>query len=1000
MKLDKENISKILSLWTHVEALTPFDLDKDMLRSLQPDSSEGHGMSLFTWDQNDKRQRDRLQVELNKLPQGGTDRNRFIRLFSICLGVVPRNEFTSRAESLLRSKLLDISQDLTDFASEETKTNDLICLGVLRANHFGKLVKGTMMPSFALAELYNLSKKANGEEVSESLTETVSFLSNYSERFLSLESPGNFIKKNKSDKDFFGTGVHRLKKTELLPGEESAKELTDLVQAGPTMDLEKLDALCKEWLKFAGLGPNYQIWVTINHYEYPRSLTLDFMNSPYIRFLESQMKRMKVEEPGKILSPVNQRFFRLAYDNTVRKDVLAEPDKFLELASPTKMPFGRWPSKNDQFLVPSQQIAVAGMIDCDPYYPIVSVNGPPGTGKTTILKEVIAEIIIKRAFLLSRITDIGTETIFTDRPGHMGASVPVLNAEYSADFTILVASNNNNAVENITKELPYEYGFSESSDYFPELANALNRTQDAWGFLSAPLGKIDNWTAFWKTLFSVNKKLPGSPSFLARVIDKEIEKEGGAAGVRKAWAREREKFQTLLKSVTDKLKSKVTLYKEDREKFAKIEAPKLEKFRDLFFGEETEEDKNPFDFSGKYKNENHTARLYTDPQLDSERTRLFLSALRLHKLVILAKKREFVDGIRGAIEVNVHDLPSPYRPEFLGTISFLVPVISTTFAASAYRFLNFGTASLPWVIVDEASQATPQSAFLLMQKAKRFIVLGDPMQLQPVVTLPYAISELLCGKDDFLRKWSPHLRSLQQLSDGTQDYGAWVGAYETRIWSGLPLRLQRRSHPPMFNICNEIAYSGQMVLPEKMKLSEVPEEFIQSFWLDVQPKVPSESNSVSDEVEVLGEIFGYLERELLQKYFSGQLSEKKSILVCTPFRTCAYQLRKTYGKYEGSWIKVERVGTVHTLQGKQSDIVIFILGSKTGNKGFGARSWATAAPNLFNVAVSRAKETLIVVGNLQDWKAHSFVETVLRYLESYGRGVLSSASLHSENNAR
>ena len=64
---------------------------------------------------------------------------------------------------------------------------------------------------------------------------------------------------------------------------------------------------------------------------------------------------------------------------------------------------------------------------------------------------------------------------------------------------------------------------------------------------------------------------------------------------------------------------------------------------------------------------------------------------------------------------------------------------------------------LPWVIVDEASQATPQSALLLMQKTKRLIVVGDPMQLRPVVTLPESLSELLCGKDELLRKWSPHL---------------------------------------------------------------------------------------------------------------------------------------------------------------------------------------------------------------------------------------------------
>lgn len=64
----------------------------------------------------------------------------------------------TRAEHLLRSNLLDISQDLSDFSAEEQRTDDLICLGVLRANHFGKISMGTVEPSYALCELVNLNK--------------------------------------------------------------------------------------------------------------------------------------------------------------------------------------------------------------------------------------------------------------------------------------------------------------------------------------------------------------------------------------------------------------------------------------------------------------------------------------------------------------------------------------------------------------------------------------------------------------------------------------------------------------------------------------------------------------------------------------------------------------------------------------------------------------------------------------------------------------------------
>lgn len=63
----------------------------------------------------------------------------------------------------------------------------------------------------------------------------------------------------------------------------------------------------------------------------------------------------------------------------------------------------------------------------------------------------------------------------------------------------------------------------------------------------------------------------------------------------------------------------------------------------------------------------------------------------------------------------------------------------------------------------------------------------------------------------------------------------------------------------------------------------------------------------------------------------------------------------------------ERVGTVHTVQGREAEAVVFVLGAPLANQA-GARGWAGGMPNLLNVAVSRAKEVLYVVGNRDLWK--------------------------------
>jgi superfamily I DNA and/or RNA helicase len=70
--------------------------------------------------------------------------------------------------------------------------------------------------------------------------------------------------------------------------------------------------------------------------------------------------------------------------------------------------------------------------------------------------------------------------------------------------------------------------------------------------------------------------------------------------------------------------------------------------------------------------------------------------------------------------------------------------------------------------------------------------------------------------------------------------------------------------------------------------------------------------------------------------------------------------------------------TPDTFQGKEALVVIFVLGG--GSQG--ARRWAAQSPNLVNVAVTRAKKELYVIGNQNDWKNLPFFDVLAENSES------------------
>ena len=182
-------------------------------------------------------------------------------------------------------------------------------------------------------------------------------------------------------------------------------------------------------------------------------------------------------------------------------------------------------------------------------------------------------------------------------------------------------------------------------------------------------------------------------------------------------------------------------------------------------------------------------------------------------------------------------------------------------------------------------------------------------------------------------------------------------------WVGSPLRVHRRCHSPMFDISNITTYKGLMIQGKGEDNCTLPV----STWIDV-PSGTNNGHWIEEEgIEAI---------ELVQALLS-QGVEKNDIYLISPFRDVVTGLKDVFRKSKLIDVK-KQIGTIHTVQGKEAKAVILVLGSDPNNNG--ARLWAASKPNLLNVAATRAKDRLYIIGNKNKWKDKQYFSDAVELL--------------------
>ena len=254
------------------------------------------------------------------------------------------------------------------------------------------------------------------------------------------------------------------------------------------------------------------------------------------------------------------------------------------------------------------------------------------------------------------------------------------------------------------------------------------------------------------------------------------------------------------------------------------------------------------------------------------------------------------------------------------------------------------------VIVDEASQCSLAAVLPLAYRAKRLAIVGDPCQLNPIVSLSDGHVQEIAAQTGFdnddLRTRGIHHK-----------YGSAYSAFEFAARPQTPVLLNEhyRCHPHIARWFNKTFYDSELTV--LTDVSDTSQRDRAICWVDVdgtavRPPTGSWLNRAEAEQTV---------KQLRVLIKSGY----ETVGVVTPF-TAQARLIDHLAITQFGRDFLEDIGfvsgTAHRLQGEERDAIVLSSVLSPGMSRSGA-CWIEKERNLLNVAVSRARRALIVLGH-------------------------------------
>lgn len=260
----------------------------------------------------------------------------------------------------------------------------------------------------------------------------------------------------------------------------------------------------------------------------------------------------------------------------------------------------------------------------------------------------------------------------------------------------------------------------------------------------------------------------------------------------------------------------------------------------------------------------------------------------------------------------------------------------------AYRFLDT-TEMFDYVIIDEVCKATLPEILMPLTISKKAVLVGDPKQLPPV----------FCSEDQVI------IKSIENCD--LQRY-MYIDELFTQSENVIVLDTQYRMEKTIGNLISRLFYDG------RLKNGRDSEKTDSLLWIDYMPsQMWPELNGMNDDKPLIRNLDECrIIKDLLDE--TAEHSDGiKDVAVIVPYRYQVNELRRVVPKYENLSIAID---TVDGFQGKESDLVIFGITRTTGPFRF------LADERRLNVALSRAKDQIIIIGNTEYARRHRLLSLI------------------------